>query len=227
MCFLCTLKLLSVICPCEIFFLGGEGGCYFSPHHLATRVHWSIFNFSICKRLNTSTLAAKEWLWFNLCRTSKHLERRFGTNWRGKVSPMEYSPVIKSSVAPPTTDSSSAHPTPTQSAEEATDQLHPSPPQGITESMPTTTHPTVEAPVDPAVRFAQCKEEGNSLVKQVDNVLLLLLLFLCQSVFICFLMLQKRSAAFAFVYFCLFVFFHLLLSYAHKPWSPPCGNFCN
>ena len=92
---------------------------------------------------------------------------------------MEYSPVIKSSVAPPTTDSSSAHPTPTQSAEEATDQLHPSPPQGITESMPTTTHPTVEAPVDPAVRFAQCKEEGNSLVKQVDNVLLLLLLFLC------------------------------------------------
>lgn len=99
-------------------------------------------------------------------RTSKHLERRFGTNWRGKVSPMEYSPVIKSSVAPPTTDSSSAHPTPTQSAEEATNQLHPSPPQGITESMPTTTHPTVEAPVDPAVRFAQCKEEGNSLVKQ-------------------------------------------------------------
>lgn len=140
---------------------------------------------------------------------------------------MEYSPVIKSSAAPPTTDSSSAHPTPTQSAEEATNQLHPSPPQGITESMPTTTHPTVEAPVDPAVRFAQCKEEGNSLVKQVDNVLLLLLLFLCQSVFICFLMLQKRSAAFAFVYFCLFVFFHLLLSYAHKPWSPPCGNFCN
>ncbi|CAH3162104.1 unnamed protein product [Pocillopora meandrina] len=118
-----------------------------------------------------------------------------------KISPSKQHCItwkLQSSVALPTTDSSSAHPTPTQSAEEATDQLHPSPPQGITESMPTTTHPTVEAPVDPAVRFAQCKEEGNSLVKQVDNVLLLLLLFLCQSVFICFLMLQKRSAAFAF-----------------------------
>lgn len=37
--------------------------------------------------------------------------------------------------------------------------------------MSTTTHPsTVEAPVDPAVRFAQCKEEGNSLVKQAGVV---------------------------------------------------------
>lgn len=98
-------------------------------------------------------------------RISKQLERLYGTNWREKVSPMEYSPSNKSSVAS-STDGASGHPTPTQSADKVTDQLHPSPPQVPTEKVPTTTHSTVEAPVDPAVRFAQRKEEGNSLVKQ-------------------------------------------------------------
>lgn len=49
-----------------------------------------------------------------------------------------------------------------------------SPPQDATGSTSATTHPspvtdssTVEAPVDPAVRFAQCKDQGNSFVKQV------------------------------------------------------------
>ena len=48
-----------------------------------------------------------------------------------------------------------------------------SPPQDVTGTS-ATTHPspvtdssTIEGPVDPAVRFAQCKDQGNSFVKQV------------------------------------------------------------
>ena len=64
--------------------------------------------------------------------------------------------------------------TPTRDTIGTTSAAQPSPPEGATggtsatsDPSPVTDNSTVESHVDPAVRFLQCKDQGNYFVKQV------------------------------------------------------------
>ena len=66
--------------------------------------------------------------------------------------------------------------TPTHDTIGTTTAAQPSPPEGAIggtsatgDPSPMTDTSTVESPVDPAVRFSQCKDQGNSFVKQVGS----------------------------------------------------------
>ena len=121
----------------------------------------------------------------------------YGPEWKDKVSPEpKPSPSDSSSASQSTTDGLLTYPAPTQAASDATNQPHPpqSNINGATQSIPThdiiggasapqpspaqdvasgtsaTAHPspvTKSSTVDPSERFSQCKDQGNSLVKQV------------------------------------------------------------
>lgn len=123
-------------------------------------------------------------------RVSKHLESLYGSEWREKVSPPSSSARTGSSASQTAVSSSLSHPTPVQAASgtlQSSDSssaaaTQPSPTEAVNGSTSSPTHPSPEASsstsesqgaagestVDPAVRFSQCKEKGNSLVKQVS-----------------------------------------------------------
>ena len=65
---------------------------------------------------------------------------------------------------------SATQPTPTHDNIENNSAAQSSPPQDVAEGASATDNPspvTDSSTVDPAVRFSQCKDQGNSLVKQV------------------------------------------------------------
>lgn len=121
-------------------------------------------------------------------RVSKHLESLYGPEWREKVSPPSSSARTESSASQTAVSSSLSHPTPVQAASgtlQSSDSgsaaaTPPSPAEAVNGSTSSPTHPSPKASsstsesqgaagkstVDPAVRFSQCKEKGNSLVKQ-------------------------------------------------------------
>ena len=126
-------------------------------------------------------------------RVSKHLEKLYGSNWKEKVSPASSSVTTESLASQADVNGSSSHRTQTQAA--ATPQsspknstissataTQPSPPVDVSGSTSSPAHPSPvtngstveseaasgESTVDPSARFAQCKEEGNSFVKQVS-----------------------------------------------------------
>lgn len=112
---------------------------------------------------------------------SKHLESLYGRNWKEKV--IQSSGSEDATVHGVLTDdpadlprNTSPHPTHASSTINSTVTVQPSPHRDTsdphTPSLKET--PTDDSqstagndPVDPAARFAQCKEQGNSWVKQV------------------------------------------------------------
>ena len=132
-----------------------------------------------------------------LPRVSKSLEILYGPEWKDKVSPPEPSSssnqaAIDNSLTHPTPtqtqNTNQPHPpqseisttkitteaSPTHDTIGTTSAAQSSPPEGATGGTSTTSDPspvtdnsTVESHVDPAVRFSQCKDQGNSFVKQV------------------------------------------------------------
>lgn len=114
-------------------------------------------------------------------RVSKHLEDLYGSKWKEKVSSVSYTasssasssgrtePLGSAPQSTPTSDTigsaTGAQPSPRGDASGSTSYpAHPSP--VINSSTFGSSADSGIDTVDPAVRFAQCKEQGNSLVKQ-------------------------------------------------------------
>ena len=113
----------------------------------------------------------------------------YGPEWKEKVSPPEPSPSVSSTTSQATPIQAASevpdqpHPpqskidgttttqsSPTQDNIASTSTPQPSPPEDAAGSISATGQPPAvedSSPIDPAVRFAQCKDQGNSLVKQV------------------------------------------------------------
>ena len=131
--------------------------------------------------------------WVSFVRVSKHLESLYGSEWKEKVSPASSSVTTESLASQAAVNGSPSHrtetkatatpqSTPKSSTISSATATQPSPPVDVSGSTSSPAHPSPvtngstvesqaasgESTVDPAVRFAQCKEEGNSFVKQVS-----------------------------------------------------------